>query len=197
MAALAIPILEAAGASLLRALGVAAVAGAGAVAVNEAAKHKVESAEKAKSAPVAEAGTQTKTKDTCDKCPPDGGMLVRREWNMSQVSRDYQARITGFAPYTEWSFRVTDFDGFRSQACLLLEAKAAYDQFFRSATKAKKFFELTGLLKILDQARRQSNIVIGAPPTQLHWHFMQPLSYAYFTAQFSAYFFSIRTFHTP
>lgn len=139
MAALAIPVLEAAGASLLRALGVAAVAGAGAVAVNEAAKHKVESAEKAKSAPIAEAGTQTKTKDSCDKCPPDGGVLVGREWNMSQVSRDYQARITGFAPYTEWSFQVTDFDGFRSQACLLLEAKAAYDQFFRSATKAKKF----------------------------------------------------------
>jgi hypothetical protein len=197
MAALAIPILEAAGASLLRALGVAAVAGAGAVAVNEATKNKVQSADKAKSTPIAEAGTQAKTKDTCAKCPPDSGMLVRREWNMSQLSRDYQARITGFAPYAEWSYQVTDFDGFKSQACLLLEAKAAYDQFFKSATKAKKFFELTGLHKILDQARRQGNVVITSPPSQLHWHFMQPLSYAYFTAQFEADFLPIRTFHTP
>jgi hypothetical protein len=197
MAALAIPILEAAGISLLRALGIAAVAGVGAVAVNEATKNKVESADKAKSAPIAEAGTQTKTKNNCDKCPPDGGMLVRREWNMSQVSRDYQVRVTGFAPYTEWNFQATDFDGFRSQTCLLLEAKAAYDQFFRSASKPKKFFELTGLPKILDQARRQSSVVIGSPPSQLHWHFMQPLSFAYFTAQFDAYFLPIKSFQIP
>lgn len=197
MAALAIPLLEAAGISLLRALGIAAVAGLGAVAVNEVTKNKVASADKTKSAPIAEAGTQVKTKNRCDKCPPDGGMLVTREWNMSQVSRDYQARVTGFAPYTEWSFRATDFDGFKSQNCLLLEAKATYDQFFRSASKPKKFFELTGLPKILDQARRQSSVVIGSPPSQLHWHFMQPLSFAYFTAQFDAYFLPIKTVHTP
>ena len=197
MAALAIPILEAAGGALLRALGVAAVAGAGAVAVNEVTKNKVESADKAKSAPIAEAGTQAKTKDTCDKCPPDGGMLVRREWNMSQLSRNYPSRITGFAPYTEWSYQVTDFDGFKSKACLLIEAKAAYDQFFKSATKPKKFFEITGNHKILDQARRQSGVVIASPPSQLHWHFMQPLSYAYFAAQFADDFLPIKTFHTP
>jgi hypothetical protein len=140
MAALAVPVLEAAGAALLRALGVAAVAGAGAVAVNEATKNKVESADKAKAAPVADAGTQAKTKDTCAKCPPDGGILVKRNWSMSEVSRNYQARVTGFAPYTEWNFQGNDFDGFRSQECLLLEAKATYDQFFNSPSEPKFFF---------------------------------------------------------
>jgi hypothetical protein len=197
MAALAIPILEAAGASLFRALGVAAVAGAGAVAVNEAAKNKVESAEKAKSAPVAEAGTQAKTKDTCDKCPPDGGLLVTRNWDMSEVSRSYQARITGFAPYTEWSFQANDFDGFKSQECLLLEAKAMYDQFFESAAEPKFFFKIKGMPKIINQGIRQSMVVLKARPSRLHWHFMQPLSYAYFTAQFRKRSLIITTFLTP
>nr|WP_314544620.1 Tox-REase-5 domain-containing protein [uncultured Massilia sp.] len=153
MAALAVPLLEAAGAALLRALGVAAVAGAGAVAVNEAARKKADAADQAKTAPIAQAGTQTQTKDTCSKCPPDCGTLVERKWNMSENSRAYQARITGFAPYTEWNFKATDFDGFKSQACLLLEAKAAYDQFFDSATKPKVFFQIGGLRKIVNQAR--------------------------------------------
>ncbi|WP_371765335.1 restriction endonuclease fold toxin 5 domain-containing protein [Massilia sp.] len=197
MAALAIPILEAAGGALLRALGVAAVAGAGAVAVNEATRNKVESADKAKSAPIAEAGTQAKTKDRCDKCPPDGGMLVKRNWSMSEVSRAYQARISGFAPYTEWNFQGIDFDGFKSQGCLLLEAKALYDQFFESAIEPKFFFEYTGLKKILDEAGRQSKVIDSSPPSQLHWHFMQPLSRAYFAKQFRESFFPIITYLTP
>lgn len=76
MAALAVPLVEAATMALLRALGVVAVAGAGAVAVNEAAKKKAEVAEKAKAAPIAQAGSQSKTKDSCLKCPPDCGTLV-------------------------------------------------------------------------------------------------------------------------
>jgi hypothetical protein len=197
MAALAVPILEAAGGALLRALGVAAVAGAGAVAVNEATRNKVESADKAKSAPLAEAGTQAKTKDKCDKCPPDGGLLVRREWNMSDLSRAYQARITGFAPYTEWNFQANDFDGFKSQECLLLEAKANYDQFFESATEPKFFFKITGIPKMIRQGIRQSMVTVKSPPSRLHWHFMQPLSHAYFTAQFRKRSLIITTFLTP
>ncbi|WP_440965063.1 restriction endonuclease fold toxin 5 domain-containing protein [Massilia sp. GER05] len=197
MAALAVPILEAAGGALLRALGVAAVAGAGAVAVNEVTKNKVESADKAKSAPIAEAGTQAMTKDRCDRCPPDGGLLVKRNWSMSEVSRAYQARISGFAPYTEWNFQGIDFDGFKSQGCLLLEAKALYDQFFESATERKFFFEYTGLQKILDEAGRQSKVIDASPPSELHWYFMQPLSRAYFANQFRESFLPIVTFLTP
>jgi len=164
MAALAVPLVEAAGAALLRLLAPRGVAAAGAIAANEAAK-KAKSGDKAKETPIAEAGTQTQRKDTCSKCPPDCGKLVERNWYMSAESRSYQARITGFAPYTEWSFEGADFDGFKSAACLLLEAKAAYDQFFESAAKPKRFFLITGLLKIREQAERQNAIVVQSPPS--------------------------------
>ena len=197
MAALAIPVVEVAGMSLLRALGIAAVTGGSAVIVNEAAKKKVDSADKAKAVPIAQAGTQAGTKDACSKCPPDCGTLVERKWNMSEDSREYQARITGFSPYTEWNFRGMDFDGFKSQACLLLEAKAMYDQFFESAIAPKFFFKITGLRKMMDQAMRQSEVVTSSLPSKLHWHFMQPLSHAYLTGQFRAWFLPIKTFLTP
>jgi len=197
MAALAVPVIEGAALALLRALGVVAVTGAGAAVVNEAAKKKAESAERAKAAPIAKAGSQTKTRDTCSKCPPDCGTLVARNWHMSDEARAYQARISGFTPRTEWDFGGTDFDGFKSQACLLLEAKAGYDQFFKSEETPKVFFRLTGLTKIKDQAKRQSSIVEASSPAQLHWHFMEPLSYAYFTESFSSSFLLIVTHRTP
>lgn len=197
MAALAVPIIEGAAMALLRALGVVAVAGAGAAVVNEAAKKKAESAERAKATPIAQAGSQTKTRDTCSKCPPDCGTLVVRKWNMSEDARAYQARITGFAPRTEWDFGGTDFDGFKSQACLLLEAKARYDQFFVSGQQPEFFFNITGRVKIMRQATKQSAVIDASPPAQLHWHFMQPLSHAYFTQAFRAAFLPIITFLTP
>lgn len=197
MAALAVPLIEGAAMALLRALGVVAVAGAGAAVVNEAAKKKAESAERAKATPIAQAGSQTKTRDTCTKCPPDCGTLVARKWNMSEDARAYQARITGFAPLTEWSFGGTDFDGFKSQACLLLEAKARYDQFFLSGQQPKFFFNITGRVKIMRQATKQSAVIDASPPAQLHWHFMQPLSHAYFTQAFRAAFLPIITVLTP
>jgi hypothetical protein len=197
MAALAVPVIEGAAMALLRALGVVAVAGAGAAVVNEAAKKKAESAERAKAAPIAQAGSQTKARDTCSKCPPDCGTLVPRNWNMSEDARAYQARITGFAPRTEWSFNGTDFDGFRSQACLLLEAKARYDQFFVSGQQPKFFFNITGRVNIMRQANTQGAVIDASPPSQLHWHFMQPLSHAYFTQAFRAAFLPIITVLTP
>lgn len=197
MAALAVPIIEGAGVALLRALGVAAVGGAGAVAVNQAVKKKAESADKAKAAPIAQAGTQARTRDTCTKCPPDCGTLVARNWHMSDGSRAYQARITGFSPGTEWSFQGTDFDGFKSQACLLLEAKAKYDQFFDAEGEPKLFFKIAGLGKVLAQADRQSVVIESAPPSQLHWHFMEPLSHAYFANRFQSSFLPIVPHLTP
>lgn len=197
MAALAVPVIEGAAIALLRALGVVAVTGAGAVAVNEAAKKKAESADRAKAAPIAKAGSQTKTRDTCSKCPPDCGTLVARNWNMSDDARIYQARITGFAPRTEWNFGGTDFDGFKSQACLLLEAKAKYDQFFVSGQQPKFFFNITGRVKMMRQANTQSAVIDASPPSQLHWHFMQPLSHAYFTQAFRMALLPIITILTP
>lgn len=197
MAALPALAIEAAAMALLRALGVVAVTGAGAAVVNEAAKKKAESAERAKAAPIAQAGSQTKTRDTCSKCPPDCGTLVARNWNMSDDARTYQARITGFAPRTEWRFGETDFDGFKSQACLLLEAKAKYDQFFVSGQQPKFFFNITGRVKTMRQANTQSAVIDASPPSQLHWLFMQPLSHAYFTQAFRTALLPIVTVLTP
>jgi len=198
MAGLAVPILEGAGLALARALGYTAAATAGAAAVNEAAKRKTEEAEKAKASPIAQAGTQTKTKEACKQCPPDCGTLVPRNWAMSEESRAYQARISGFAPYTEWSFGGADFDGFKSSQCLLLEAKARYDQFFDEVTgEPEGFFSLFGVKKIILQAKKHNRIVQANPPAFCSWHFMQPLSCAYFSARFRVPYPFVRVHHTP
>lgn len=197
MAGLAVPLIEGATMALLRALGVVAVAGAGAVVVNQTAKKKAEAAEKAKAAPIAKAGTKSQTRDSCSKCPPDCGSLTTKNWYMSELSRTYQARITGFAPGTEWSYKGSDFDGFKSATCMLLEAKAKYDQFFKADGKPKFFYTFTGLPKMTEQATRQSTIVETSLPASLHWHFMQPLSYRYFTTAFQDSFLFIVTHLTP
>lgn len=197
MASLAVPVLEGAGLALARALGYGAAAVAGGAAVNEAAKRKAKAAEDAKAAPIAQAGTQATTKDSCKKCPPDCGTLVERNWNMSEDARAYQARISGFAPYTEWNFEGADFDGFKSQLCLLLEAKARYDQFFRANGQPKFFFSVIGLPKMMAQARRQTAVIWSSPPSKLQWHFMQPLSFSYLSKEFGKNLFPIQCLLTP
>ena len=89
-----------------------------------------------------------------ERCPPTRGRLMTRKWHMSPLSRDYQARITGFAPTTEWEFEEMEFDGFRSPECLLQEAKARFDQFFDAETgEPKAFFRSFGVVGIVNQAR--------------------------------------------
>lgn len=196
MASLAITVVEGAALALMRALGFTAATAVGAAAINEAAKKKTETADKAATVPIAQAGTQTKV-ETCSKCPPDCGALVGRNWSMSEVSSAYQARITGFAPGTEWNFKGADFDGFRSASCLLLEAKAMYDQFFTAEALPKTFFKITGVPKMMTQAERQGAIIWSSAPSQLQWHFMQPLSYQYFSGRFAKGFLPIQCFLTP
>lgn len=121
------------------------------------------------------------------RCPPDRGRLVARRWFMSDISRDYQTRVTGFAPYTEWEFETIEFDGFSSPECRLQEAKARYDQFFDKKTaRPKPFFSLFGVPRMLDQARRQSAVVRINAPAKLTWYFMQPVSHKYFSTEFAA-----------
>ncbi|MFL9890919.1 hypothetical protein [Paraburkholderia sp. RL17-381-BIF-C] len=38
---------------------------------------------------------------------------------------------------------------------------------------------------MVEQASTQNDIVVGNPPAQLHWYFMQRLSYRYFTRAFT------------
>lgn len=195
MAAAAPPLLEAAAHALVRLL--AAAAGAlGGAAAGDAAKKKVEEAEKSKDKPIAKAETKAGTA-TCQKCPPDCGYLVGRNWNMSENSRVYQARITGFAPGTEWHFEGVDFDGFKSAMCLLLEAKGFYDQFFGKDGSPKLFFGLFGEKKIMAQARVQSGVVWTSPPALLQWHFQQPISFAHFARKFGSSLLPIQAFYTP
>ncbi|CAJ0738596.1 restriction endonuclease fold toxin 5 domain-containing protein [Ralstonia mannitolilytica] len=194
MVAAAPVLIEAALGRLLLALGVTVAGGA---AIDQARKRK-EEADNARTSPIAQTEAQTKAKEKCKECPPDKGTLVTRNWNMSDVSRAYQARITGFAPYTEWNFRGVDFDGFRSQQCMLQEAKARYDQFFNPEDgKPKFFFRIAGAPKILVQARKQSGVVLSSSPSRLSWYFMQPLSYRYFAVAFSDEGLPIFTQHQP
>ena len=183
MVAAAPVLIEAALGRLLIALGVTVAGGA---AIDQVRKRK-EEADSARTAPIAQTEAQTKTKEKGKESPPDKGILVTRRWNMSDVSRAYQARITGFAPYTEWNFGGVDFDGFRSSQCLLQEAKGLYDQFFDPEDGEPKFFFRVsgGDRKIVRQAQAQTAIVVANSPTRLNWYFMQPLSYRYFTRRFA------------
>ncbi|QJQ02508.1 hypothetical protein C798_20445 [Herbaspirillum rubrisubalbicans Os34] len=171
MGLLAIPYIPTISAGVLawiRLIGSAAAA-AGAATVYTNSKK----AEEAESKPLAQVDV-TKQSDKCKKCPPDGGALVTRRWNMSDISREYQARVTGFAPYTEWAFSGVDFDGFRSPECLLQEAKARYAQFFNKETgEPKLFFSFTGYRKLLMQAKKQSVVTLASPPSRLNWYFME------------------------
>lgn len=191
MAAAAAPFIEAALGRLLIALGLTVATDA---TVDQIRKRK-EEADNARTAPISKAESQTKAKEKCKECPPDKGTLVPRNWSMSDVSRAYQARITGFAPYTEWNFAGVDFDGFRSGQCLLQEAKAKYDQFFSEWGDPLEWWK--GDERLMKEATSQSLVAKPMPPVQLHWHFMQPHSYAYFTKIFVAMRLTIETHYTP
>lgn len=177
MAVLAFSALEAAVVALLAALGV----GVGTAVVADEVKRRQRAAEKAGTGEVAATATPARTK-TCEKCPPDCGQLVERNWSMSAAAREYQARMTGFAPYTEWSFGGTDFDGFASADCMLKEAKSRYDQFLTEGEDAelvpKKWYTAFER-KMVPQAARQAGIAAAAPPAKLTWYFQGSQTYAY------------------
>ncbi len=103
-------------------------------------------------------------------------MAVTRNHSMSDVSREYQARITD-RPFSvaegwsqEWNWHV-DFDGFKAEACLLQEAKANYDQFLDDDGQPKFWFSFNDTIK---QLNAQGRTVRANPPAQLMWYFMTP-----------------------
>ena len=195
MAALAWPFIEGLATRILVALGAGAAAGTAA----EVARRRAEEAERSRDTPIAHADAPAQPRKRCEPCPPDCGSLVERNWNMSEVARDYQARITGFAPFTEWNFKGIDFDGFRSSECLLQEAKARYDQFFDPEDgEPKHFFSLSGgERQIVRQATAQSRVTRTNPPSRLTWYFMEPIAYEYFTRLFLLDGLGIRTLLRP
>jgi Restriction endonuclease fold toxin 5 len=184
MAVLAIPPLISAVDALLVALGVVTVAG-GAVVVSEEVKRRQKAASEAGTGDAAKTAPLTRTK-RCDKCPPDCGLLVSRNWNMSAAASEYQARVTAFSPGSEWSFAGIDFDGFSSADCHLKEAKSRYDQFLTggedSELKPKVWFTAFRE-KMLPQAERQAAIAGASTPARLTWYFQGPKTYGYMAEQ--------------
>ena len=190
MAILAVPLLEAAAEGVLYLLGATAVAG-GAVIVADEVKKRQRASDDASATPVVKAAPDTDTRRKCDKCPPDCGMLITLNRGMSDDARAYQARITGFAPGTEWAYGGRDFDGFKSAECHLLEAKAKYDQFLRVdfSGKLKPVYWFTYFRdEMIPQARAQSKIAAASPPARLTWYFKTPMTYEYVGAIIGDFF---------
>ena len=181
MAALAIPLLAAAADALLVALGITVVVG-GTLVVSDEVRKRTKAASDAKAK--TDAQPITTTRQACQKCPPDCGQLVPVNHSMNEEPRAYQARITGFAPGTEWRWAGLDFDGFKSALCQLQEAKGNYDQFIYPGGKIKPFFQ--GFDKMKVQATAQATTVRANPPTSLNWCFQTPMTYALMSRTLSA-----------
>ncbi|MFP5391578.1 MAG: restriction endonuclease fold toxin 5 domain-containing protein [Gammaproteobacteria bacterium] len=189
MAALAGPLLGAAARAAAQRVVAGVVAGAAAGVTAEAvkdARKRQDEAEKARSAPIARAEVQTKAKaEKCKECPPDRGVVIMRKTaGWSELSIAYQARIGGMpvvtGAITEWLYNGIAFDGFDSSQCLLKEAKARYDQFFDRWGAPHVWWE-EGADNLINEAMQQGAAAVPRPPTRLRWHFMEPLSYRYFS----------------
>lgn len=200
MASLAVPLIEGVVARVLAALGVGVVAGAAGEAAKEQARKRQEEADKAKSTPISRTDATTKERKKCPDCTPDRGAPFNRPTaGWSEVSIAYQARIGGMPVgpgfITEWLFSGVTFDGFDSSQCLLMEAKAKYDQFFDDFGDPKEWWK--GDEPIMTEASAQSVVAKPQPPVQLRWHFMQPMSYHFFSKVFSAMRLPIETVFQP
>ncbi|WP_341774003.1 Tox-REase-5 domain-containing protein [Burkholderia gladioli] len=106
--------------------------------------------------------------------------MQRRNWSMSDNSREYQGRVTGL-PYSiaeRWSMEWVwerDFDGFRPEECLLLEAKAKYDQFLN-----KQDVPYTGAFDDMEEQEfGQAAVVNANPPARLKWYFQTERTWSY------------------
>jgi hypothetical protein len=185
----------------------APAAGASIVAgtANEIRK-KQEEADKAKDTPLARTAAQAKADECakakkCDECPPDRGVFrPQNTAGWSETSIMYQARICrlpvtpGFI--TEWLYNGVSFDGFDSSECMLKEAKARYDQFFDMWGGVLDWWE-KGADKTIEEAMRQGVAATPRPPTRLRWHFMEPVSYRYFSGIIQAAYPDVEVVFQP
>ncbi|NRN29592.1 restriction endonuclease fold toxin 5 domain-containing protein [Photorhabdus heterorhabditis] len=142
------------------------------------------------------------TREECKACPAIE--KVSPSWestrSYSQVTLDYQLQIakTVYKPDAKliqvWECLGVSFDGWRPKACLFLESKAKYDQFFR---KGKPMEWWTGDNSMIKQASRQQEVCtsLNSIPRS-HWHFMEPMSATYYSKEFSGHP-NVKVFHTP
>lgn len=155
----------------------------------------------------------TDSSKPCKPCPALSKVVPQEEkFNGGDVNLNYQLRICetaivrreGGKYITEFSFRdwrldndkkEVKFDGWKPERCLFLEAKGRYDQFFDQKGVSAGWF--TGEKEIIEQAIRQQNAVdLCDKIPKCYWHFMQPISYAYFKRMLNE-FSGIAMFHTP
>lgn len=198
MGSIAISAIEAAAARALLLLGAGAAAGT----AEEALRKRQKEADQARSSPIARTEAQTKAKEKCQECPPDkGAPSLRNTAGWSDDSITYQMRIAQMPPapagyLTEWKFSGVDFDGFDSSQCMLKEAKAKYDQFFDDFRQVRGWWT-EGADKMIEEAYRQAAVALPRPPVQLRWHFMEPLSYRYFSKIIKAAYPDIEVVYQP
>lgn len=198
MGSIAISAIEAAAARALLLLGAGAAAGT----AEEALRKRQKEADQARSSPIARTDAQTKAKEKCQECPPDkGAPALRNTAGWSDDSITYQMRIAQMPPapagyLTEWKFSGVDFDGFDSSQCMLKEAKAKYDQFFDDFRQVRGWWT-EGADKMIEEAYRQAAVALPRPPVQLRWHFMEPLSYRYFSKIIKAAYPDIEVVYQP
>ena len=202
MAAAAIPLIEAAAIRILTALGVGVAAGAAGEVARQQARKRQEQADQAKDSTIARAEAPTRARQTCKECPPDRGEAALQStagWSLDSI--DYQRRIGQMpaAPegyLVEWQFNGVRFDGFDSSQCLLKEAKARYDQFFDEYRQVKPWWR-EGEHAVFNEAMRQGAAAQPRPPVQLRWHFMEPISYRYFSTIIRAAYPDIEVLFHP
>jgi hypothetical protein len=119
----------------------------------------------------------------CKNCPPDQGTTFQRNFTQPKEWIGYQTRITGMPSgptfITEWLFRGVYFDGFRSSECLLMEAKATYDQFFDMWGEFKYPFQRQIFIDMTEDALKQNLVAVPKPPVQLRWYFQEPVSFRF------------------
>ncbi|MBB3005476.1 restriction endonuclease fold toxin 5 domain-containing protein [Cupriavidus alkaliphilus] len=197
MASLAAPAIRLVATRVIQWLGAATAAGAAA----EVARQRTKDADDAKTTPISRAEPQTRTKEKCKACTPDTGRpFLRSTTGWSPSSIEYQARIGGMPVgpnvITEWQFSGVAFDGFASTECLLKEAKAKYDQFFDEFGGVYGWWEASARA-IESEAYRQAGTAVPRPPVRLRWHFMQQVSYRYFSQIIQAAFPDVEVIFQP
>ncbi|MCP1572363.1 hypothetical protein J2S30_000742 [Herbaspirillum rubrisubalbicans] len=178
-----------------------AVGGAGGVVAGEEIEKRRTEAENAKSSPLAKAEVDAASRDKCRDCPPLAGHEITKNFKVHEPWMDYQARVTGMRSgplfLTEWKYEKREFDGFKPAECLLMEAKAAYDQFFSAPGEFEYDFKKRIILDMVEQVRLQNKAAQPRPPVKLYWYFMEPWTYAYLKPMFLQVSPTIRVIFQP
>jgi len=178
-----------------------AAGGTGDVVVGEQIEDRRSEADKAKDAPLAKTEVDAAAREKCRDCPPLAGHEITKNFKEHKSWMDYQARVTGMRAgplfLTEWKYEGREFDGFKAAECLLMDAKAGYDQFFVAPNQFKYHFQREIMSDMVEKARKQHGVALPRPPVQLRWYFQEPLSYQYMAPLIAQISPTIQIIHLP